>query len=99
MHLKPFTSWRRRHSRAIFIRILGPKHWKRSLMLRGSTHGWPRRLCRISTLEALSYAPRFNAWMAETIMPYIGESVLEIGAGIGNLTRLLIKRRKRRSEE
>ena len=47
------------------------------------------------TLEALSYAPRFNAWMAETIMPYIGESVLEIGAGIGNLTRLLIKRRKR----
>ncbi len=47
------------------------------------------------TLEALSYAPRFNAWMAETILPYVGESVLEIGAGIGNLTRLLIKRRKR----
>jgi len=50
---------------------------------------------RPETLEALSYAPRFNTWMAETIMPYIGESVLEIGAGIGNLTRLLIKRRKR----
>jgi glycosyltransferase involved in cell wall biosynthesis/phospholipid N-methyltransferase len=47
------------------------------------------------TLEALSYAPRFNTWMAETILPYIGESVLEIGAGIGNLTPLLIKRRKR----
>jgi SAM-dependent methyltransferase len=47
------------------------------------------------TFEALSYAPRFNKWMAETILPYIGESVLEIGAGIGNLTRLLIKRRKR----
>jgi SAM-dependent methyltransferase len=38
---------------------------------------------------------RFNKWMAETILPYIGESVLEIGAGIGNLTRLLIRRRKR----
>ncbi len=46
------------------------------------------------TLEALSAAPRFNAWMAETIRPYVGERVLEIGAGIGNLTRTLLPRRK-----
>src|SRR5216110_1041221 len=47
------------------------------------------------TLHALSAAPRFNAWMADTIRPYVGERVLEIGAGIGNLTRALVPRRKR----
>jgi len=45
-------------------------------------------------LHALSKAPRFNRWMGETIRPYIGERVLEIGAGIGNLTRVLIPRVK-----
>ena len=38
-------------------------------------------------LHALSGAPRFNRWMADTIAPYVGQRVLEIGAGIGNLTR------------
>lgn len=47
-----------------------------------------------STLDALSFAPKFNRWMAETIMPYIGDSVLEIGAGMGNLTRHLCPHRK-----
>jgi SAM-dependent methyltransferase len=46
------------------------------------------------TLHALSEAPRFNAWMAATIRPWVGERVLEIGAGIGNLTHALIARRK-----
>ena len=45
------------------------------------------------TLHALSGAPRFNEWMADTIRPYVGQRVLEIGAGIGNLTRALIPRR------
>ncbi|MFN7936551.1 MAG: glycosyltransferase [Bryobacteraceae bacterium] len=46
-------------------------------------------------LEAFSAAESFNRWMADTIHPYVGESVLEIGAGIGNLSRQLIARRKR----
>jgi glycosyltransferase involved in cell wall biosynthesis len=41
-------------------------------------------------LHALSHANRFNRWMADTIRPYVGSRVLEIGAGIGNLTRVLI---------
>jgi SAM-dependent methyltransferase len=32
--------------------------------------------------------------MADTIRPYVGERVLEIGSGIGNLTRALLPRRK-----
>jgi SAM-dependent methyltransferase len=33
--------------------------------------------------------------MADTIRPYVGRQVLEIGAGIGNLTRLLVAGRMR----
>jgi glycosyltransferase involved in cell wall biosynthesis len=46
-------------------------------------------------LDAFSSAPNFNRWMADTIQPYIGKRVLEIGAGMGNLTRLLLAGRKR----
>src|SRR5580704_15710192 len=34
-------------------------------------------------LDALSDADHFNRWMADTIRPYVGERVLEIGSGIG----------------
>src|SRR5215469_5812173 len=47
------------------------------------------------TLHALSGAPRFNRWMADTIRPYVGRRVLEIGSGIGNLSRALLPGRKR----
>src|SRR3954464_5138347 len=43
-------------------------------------------------LARLSRAPRFNAWMADTIRPYCGSTVLEIGSGVGNLTRKLLPR-------
>jgi 2-polyprenyl-3-methyl-5-hydroxy-6-metoxy-1,4-benzoquinol methylase len=46
-------------------------------------------------LEMLSIAPCFHRWMADTISPYMGTRVLEIGAGMGNLSRLLCRRRKR----
>src|SRR6202790_719792 len=43
-------------------------------------------------LGRLNRAPRFTRWMADVIRPYIGHAVLEIGAGIGNLTAQLIPR-------
>ncbi len=43
-------------------------------------------------LGRLARAPRFNAWMADTIRPYCGQRILEIGSGTGNLTRRLIPR-------
>lgn len=36
-------------------------------------------------LHRLSAAHRFNRWMADVIRPWIGERVLEIGSGMGNL--------------
>ena len=44
------------------------------------------------TLHAMSLAPRFNRWMADTIRPFIGNRGLEIGAGIGNLTTQILPR-------
>jgi glycosyltransferase involved in cell wall biosynthesis len=43
-------------------------------------------------LARLQRAPKFTRWMADTIKPYVGNRVLEIGAGIGNLTLNLVPR-------
>jgi glycosyltransferase involved in cell wall biosynthesis len=43
-------------------------------------------------LERLNRAPRFTRWMADVIRPYVGVRVLEIGAGIGNMSVHLMPR-------
>jgi glycosyltransferase involved in cell wall biosynthesis len=43
-------------------------------------------------LERLNRAPRFTRWMADAIRPYVGDRVLEIGAGIGNMSVHLMPR-------
>jgi glycosyltransferase involved in cell wall biosynthesis len=43
-------------------------------------------------LSRLARAPRFNAWMADMIRPFCGERILEIGSGVGNLSRKLLPR-------
>jgi SAM-dependent methyltransferase len=45
-----------------------------------------------ATLERLADAPAFNRWMYDRLAPWISGSVLEIGAGIGNLSRFLVDR-------
>jgi glycosyltransferase involved in cell wall biosynthesis/ubiquinone/menaquinone biosynthesis C-methylase UbiE len=45
-------------------------------------------------LDALAQTPKFNKWMADTIVGYVGRRVLEIGAGIGNLSQHLSRRRQ-----
>ena len=45
-------------------------------------------------LDTLANTSRFNEWMADTIRPFAGARILELGAGIGNLTRKLSPRRK-----
>jgi len=43
-------------------------------------------------LTRLGRAWRFNAWMADAIRPYCGDRLLEIGSGVGNLSRALLPR-------
>jgi SAM-dependent methyltransferase len=44
-------------------------------------------------LARLGRAPRFNLWMADTIRAFCGDRTLEIGSGVGNLSRMLVPRR------
>jgi glycosyltransferase involved in cell wall biosynthesis len=43
-------------------------------------------------LERLNRAPRFTGWMADVIRPFLGNRVLEIGAGTGNMSVHLMPR-------
>jgi len=43
-------------------------------------------------LAELEHARRFNNWLAKILRPFIGDRVLEIGAGIGTLTNQFIPR-------
>lgn len=51
----------------------------------------PRDASGLRTLEIVSEAPRYNAWMYETIAPWIGRRVLEVGSGIGNMSEQLLR--------
>ena len=43
------------------------------------------------TLEILAAAPRYNAWMFEVIAPFLGRRILEVGAGIGNMSQEFLR--------
>jgi glycosyltransferase involved in cell wall biosynthesis len=43
-------------------------------------------------LVVLEQATRFNTWMGRTLRPFVGDRVLEVGAGIGTLTNQFIPR-------
>lgn len=40
-------------------------------------------------LESLSLAKNYQRWMYEAVAPFLGDSILELGAGIGNLSQWL----------
>lgn len=44
-----------------------------------------------ATLEVVSSADRFNRWMYQTIKPFCSGRILEIGSGIGNISRFFIE--------
>lgn len=45
-----------------------------------------------ATLMGLSGARRFNRWIYETVAPHLGNRILEVGAGFGNMTSFLAQR-------
>lgn len=46
----------------------------------------------LQTLERFADATRFNRWMFDTIQPYCKGHVLEVGSGIGNLSRYFLEK-------
>ena len=49
---------------------------------------------RSHILHALAGAKRYNRWMADAIRERVGDRVLEVGAGIGNVTHWLLPRER-----
>lgn len=47
-----------------------------------------------ATLERVSQARAYNRWMFDRLRPWVGRRVLEIGAGIGNLSVFLADRER-----
>src|SRR2546427_7746864 len=45
-----------------------------------------------ATLERIGAAPAYNGWMFDRLRPWIGRRVLEVGAGIGNMSVFLLDR-------
>ena len=41
------------------------------------------------TLDAMEQAPRFNQWMYESVQPWLGARVAELGVGRGNLSKFI----------
>lgn len=41
------------------------------------------------TLEIMSAAPRYAAWQVEMLLPYLGQRIMEVGSGIGNISARL----------
>ena len=52
----------------------------------------PGDLVGAATLERMATAPRYNRWMYDRLRPWVGRRVLEIGAGIGNMSEFLVDR-------
>ncbi|HEY6222675.1 MAG TPA: methyltransferase [Gemmatimonadales bacterium] len=49
----------------------------------------------IETLERLAAAaPRYNRWLIERVLPWVGRRVLEIGAGVGTMSAFLTDRER-----
>ncbi len=42
------------------------------------------------TLKLLQKASRYNGWVYQMLRPYLGRDILEVGSGIGNMTRYFL---------
>lgn len=47
----------------------------------------------IKNLNIMAKATNYNRWIFNKIKPYLGERILEVGCGIGNITELLLENR------
>jgi glycosyltransferase involved in cell wall biosynthesis len=61
------------------------RFWVIDDLYKEDEYGWPH-------LVEVERTTRFNLWLGEALRPFVGDRVLEIGAGIGTLTSQFIPR-------
>jgi SAM-dependent methyltransferase len=47
-------------------------------------------------LETLSFAVNYHRWIIDAFEPYLGETIAEVGAGVGSVSKLLLEKRIKR---
>jgi glycosyltransferase involved in cell wall biosynthesis len=45
-------------------------------------------------LQRMQKVSRYNAWMWNQIAPFVGQRILEVGSGVGNMTRFFARRER-----
>ena len=45
-------------------------------------------------LQRMQKVSRYNAWMWDQIAPFVGHRILEVGSGVGNMTRFFARRER-----
>lgn len=45
-------------------------------------------------LQLLDAAVNYQSWVSDTVMPFLGQSILEVGSGTGNMSRWLPRRER-----
>jgi SAM-dependent methyltransferase len=55
---------------------------------------WEHHEIGAETLRRMSALERYNDWILEKISPWVGDRVLEVGSGIGNISRYFLNRRE-----
>jgi glycosyltransferase involved in cell wall biosynthesis len=45
-------------------------------------------------LRRMQKVSRYNAWMWDQIAPFVGQRILEVGSGVGNMTRFFARRER-----
>jgi len=53
---------------------------------------WEHHDTGAETLRRMSALERYNDWIMEKIQPWVGNHILEVGAGIGNISRYFLNR-------
>lgn len=53
---------------------------------------WEHHEIGSETLRRMSALDRYNGWILEKISPWVGQRVLEVGSGIGNISRCFLDR-------
>ncbi|NLE77740.1 MAG: methyltransferase domain-containing protein [Chloroflexi bacterium] len=48
----------------------------------------------VHELEVQGNAVRYNRWRVQTVAPYLGRVLLEVGGGLGDITRLLLAQKQ-----
>jgi SAM-dependent methyltransferase len=47
-------------------------------------------------LEVMSFAVNYHRWIIDELEPYLGDTIAEVGAGIGSVSKLLLRKRIKR---